>query len=91
MACAMVSQTSDLRRPVAPGLDRHHAGVAENQSRKVASSASDKFAPADTSQSEAPANRGVGEMSVATLSSRQGIVTEGEDPSGASEAAAGGA
>jgi len=67
MACAMVAQTSDLRRPVVPGLDRHHAGVAENQSREIASSASDKFAPTDTGKSEDAANRGVGERSAAAV------------------------
>jgi len=45
----------------------HHAGVAENQSREIASSASDKFAPTDTGASEAPANRGVGERSAAAV------------------------
>jgi len=41
MASAMIAQASDLRQPVSPGLERHHAGAAENQGREVASSASD--------------------------------------------------
>jgi hypothetical protein len=90
MACAMVAQASDLRRS-APGLDRHHAGVAENQSREIASSASDKFAPSDTRPKRSPGKPGRRRNVRRRHSSRQGIVTEGEDPSGASEAAAGGA
>jgi hypothetical protein len=83
MACAKVAQASDLRRPVVPSLDRHHAGVAENQSREIASSASDNSRRLTPAQAKHP-QTGALAKGPPPSSSRQGIVTEGEDPSGAS-------